>query len=127
PSQEKTEVPLSWDQRHSMILSMDYDTDLVQINAIYRLFSPLPFTTPGSAIPNNARQSWRNILDLRIKFKSYGALGGQLVPFVDIRNVFDEENVVNVQDDTGIRAYRLFDPMNTNFGRRLRVGMKLDL
>jgi outer membrane receptor for ferrienterochelin and colicin len=127
PNQEKTEVPLSWDQRHSMILGVDYDTNLLQINAIYRLFSPLPFTTPGSAIPNNARQSWRNILDLRIKFKSYSALGGQLVPFVDIRNVFDEENVVNVQDETGIRAYRLFDPMSTNFGRRLRVGMKLDL
>lgn len=125
-STESIEVPLSWDQRHSVIFDFDYETKALRLDAVFRLFSPLPFTTPGSSIPNNARQSWRSILDVKLRFNSYRAFNGRLVPFLEIRNLFNEENIVNVHDNTGIRAYRLFDPINSNFGRRLRVGMSMD-
>jgi outer membrane receptor for ferrienterochelin and colicin len=123
---EETKFPLSWDQRHSFILDADYETRQFHVNAFYRLFSPLPFTTPGSPVPNNARLSWRNILDIKVSIKSWRLLGGKLFPFLEIRNLFDEKNIINPTDDTGIYAYRLLDPINSNFGRRLRVGASLE-
>ncbi|MFQ5772849.1 MAG: hypothetical protein ACE5HX_20095, partial [bacterium] len=127
PPSQKIEFPLSWDQRHSVILDADYESNKLQINALYRLFSPLPFTTSGSATPNDARLSWRHILDVKVKLKTFNMLGGKLMPFFEIRNLFNEENVINKADDSGVRAYRLFDPINSNFGRRLRLGMTLGL
>lgn len=123
---EKVTFPLSWDQRHTFILDLDYENRLFHINALYRLLSPLPFTTPGSATPNNSRLSWRNLLDLKVKLKTYTVHGARLNPFFEIRNLFDEENVIDEINNTGVRAYRLFDPINNDFGRRLRMGVALD-
>lgn len=126
PPVEKREFPLSWDQRHSVIVDANYETRQLQVNVLYRLFSPLPFTTPGSATPNDGRMSWRNILDVKILLKSTALLKGKFTPFVEIRNIFDQNYLVNQPDDGGARAYRLFDPINSNSGRRLRFGMSLD-
>ncbi len=126
PAPKGTQFPLSWDQRHSLILDARYETLRLDVSVLYRLFSPLPFTTPGSPTPNNARLSWRHILDLRVKFKSDGVLGGTLYPFLEVRNLLNEKNVINAPDDTGVRAYRLFDPINSNYGRRLRLGLALN-
>ncbi|NIR47150.1 TonB-dependent receptor, partial [candidate division KSB1 bacterium] len=126
PPDENIEFPLSWDQRHSLIVDLDYETELLKFNVLYRLFSPLPFTTPGSDVPNNARRSWRNILDLKVKLRTYQFLNGTLNPFFEIRNVLDQKNLINQPDESGVRAYRLFDPINSHFGRRLRVGMTLN-
>ncbi len=121
------EHPLSWDQRHSFILNADFENSKLHINALYRLFSPLPFTTSGSAAPNNARLSWRNLLDVKVNLKAFNFYGGKLIPFFEIRNLFNENNVINKLDDTGVRAYRLYDPINSNFGRRLRLGMNFSM
>lgn len=126
PSSQESEFPLSWDQRHSIILDADFQNRNWRINVLYRLFSPLPFTEPGSATPNNARMSWRNILDIRVMVNKGNILGGRMKPFFEIRNVFNEKNVIDQPDDTGIRAYRLFDPINSDYGRRLRLGLTLD-
>ena len=126
PESAKREYPLSWDQRHSIILDANYENRRMQVSMLYRLFSPLPFTTPESATPNNARMSWRNILDVKIVFKTTSMLNGKFTPFVEIRNIFDQNYLVNQPDDTGVRAYRLVDPINSNSGRRLRFGMSLD-
>jgi outer membrane receptor for ferrienterochelin and colicin len=126
PSSKKLEFPLSWDQRHSIIVDADFKNRDWQINVLYRLFSPLPFTEPGSTTPNNARLSWRNILDIKVVVNKGNIWNGRIKPFFEIRNIFNEKNVINKPDDTGIRAYRLFDPINSNYGRRLRFGMTLD-
>ncbi|MFQ5603154.1 MAG: TonB-dependent receptor domain-containing protein [bacterium] len=125
PPPEEQEFPLSWDQRHSLIMDADFENVKMKINILYRLFSPLPFTTPGSETPNNERLSWRNLLDIKIKLKSLNILQGKLQPFIEVRNLFNEKNIINQIDDSGIRAYRLFDPINSDHGRRLRIGVTL--
>lgn len=126
PASEGTQFPLSWDQRHSIILDAGYNARKLKINLLYRLFSPLPVTTANSETPNDTRLSWRNILDIKIRLNTQNILGGHFNPFFEIRNLFDEKNIVNQPDNTGIKAYRLFDPINSDQGRRLRVGMTLD-
>jgi outer membrane receptor for ferrienterochelin and colicin len=126
PSANGQNVPLSWDQRHSLILNTGYETARLQLNLLYRLFSPLPVTSVNSPVPNDARLSWQHLFDLRLQFKSNKLMKGQLNPFIEIRNLFNEENILRADNNLGSRAYSLFDPMNSDFGRRLRVGMTLD-
>lgn len=123
-SNSVSEFPLSWDQRHSFVFDARFETGTLKINALYRLLSPLPATSSES-LTNDTRLDWRNILDVKIRWDNH-FFGGRLKPFVEIRNLFDQENIVNQFDDTGVRAYRLFDPLNTNYGRRLRLGMTFD-
>jgi len=75
------EFPLSWDQRHSIILNTDYESSKLQFNLLYSLFSPLPVTTQNSKTPNDTRLSWQNILDLKVKLKTTKMLGSRLNPF----------------------------------------------
>ena len=123
---ENNEFPLSWDQRHSLILGVNYETKILALNLLYRLFSPLPVSTPESSTPNDGRLSWRNILDLKLRFAPRKIFGRPINPFLEVRNLFNEENIINQPDDSGVRGYRLFDPINSNFGRRLRVGLSAD-
>lgn len=126
PSSDGKEFPLSWDQRHSIILNADYESTDFQVNVLYRLFSPLPVTSSTSNAPNDARLSWRNILDVKLRFHSNHLLQGHMHPFVEIRNLLDDKNIIHTTDFAGTRAYRLFDPINSELGRRLRVGMQVD-
>ncbi|MFQ5865660.1 MAG: TonB-dependent receptor domain-containing protein [bacterium] len=126
PDSQNKEFPLSWDQRHSIILDADFENRNWRVNVLYRLFSPLPFTEPGSTTPNNARMSWRSILDIKVVVNKGNILSGRMKPFFEIRNLFNEKNVVDQPNDTGIRAYQLFDPISSDYGRRLRLGMTLD-
>lgn len=123
---ENGQFPLSWDQRHSIILDADYESSKLKLNVLYRLFSPLPVTTPESVSPNDSRLSWRNILDIKIKLKTARILGGRLNPFFEIRNLFNENNIIDKPSDIGVRAYNLFNPIHSNFGRRLRIGVMMD-
>lgn len=122
---EIKQFPLSWDQRHSIVLNADYKTKSLDINILYRLLSPLPFTSPESEIPNSSRLSWRNLLDIRLKLKPSRFLNGKLTPFVEFRNLFDDDNTIEQIDNTGIQSYRLFDPISSEHGRRFRMGMIL--
>lgn len=125
-SDETAEFPLSWDQRHSFVFDTRFETGTLKINALYRLFSPLPSLSSTDPTNNNdTRLGWRNILDVKIRWDN-DFFGGRLQPFVEIRNLFDQENIINQFDDTGVRAYRLFDPLNSNHGRRLRLGLTFD-
>lgn len=120
------EFPLSWDQRHSIILNADYESRRLQFNLLYSLFSPLPVTTPNSETPNDDRLSWRNILDVKVKLKTTKIMGGRLNPFFEIRNLFNQKNLVGRPNDSGVQAYRLFNPIHSDFGRRLRMGLSME-
>ncbi|MFQ5649023.1 MAG: TonB-dependent receptor domain-containing protein [bacterium] len=121
----KTEFPLSWDQRHSFILDAEYEASNLTFNVLYRLFSPLPVTTASSSTPNDTRLAWRNLFDVKVIWHTSRFLRGHLTPFFEIRNLFDEQNIIDEPDDTGVRAYRLFDPLSSDQGRRLRIGTTL--
>ncbi|MFQ5707915.1 MAG: TonB-dependent receptor domain-containing protein [bacterium] len=121
---QNVEYPLSWDQRHSIVLNTDIKHRNWQVDFLLRLYSPLPVTRPGGDTPNNARLSWQKFVDIRIVRQS-ALLGRRFRPYLEIKNLFDEQNLLDETDDTGIKGYRLFDPNNLNLGRRLQVGMIL--
>jgi hypothetical protein len=130
PSQQKNteqiEFPLSWDQRHTFVVDAGFNSSKLDFNVLYRLFSPLPFTSAESETPNDQRLSWRNLLDIRLKLKSTKLLKGSLQPFLEIRNIFNDDNEINQFDNEGVEAYRLFSPIRADHGRRLRLGVSLD-
>ncbi len=122
---EGERFPLSWDQRHSLIVDAGFNSSDLQLNLLYRLLSPLPLTTPASLSPNDARMSWRNLVDLRLFLTTPKILGPHVNPFFEIRNLFDESDILTT-GNSGVSAYRLFDPLRTDLGRRLRVGMAFE-
>jgi len=120
--------PLSWDQRHSFILNADYEVGKLHLNLLYMLQSPLPITTEKSSSLNDQRMSWRNLVDLRIRFKKTRILGGSATPFIEIRNLLDQDNKANeITSTKGGSAYGLYDAINADSGRRLRVGLSVNL
>jgi hypothetical protein len=126
PEQTDNQFPLSWDQRHTFIFNAGYESRRFNINALYRLLSPLPVTAPNSITPNDQRLSWRNVLDFKFVLKPQSLLSGNLKPFFEVRNVFDEKNIFITTEKTGASSYRLFDPMNSQTGRLFRIGLTLD-
>ncbi|RMD88161.1 MAG: TonB-dependent receptor [Calditrichaeota bacterium] len=125
PSTQSKQFPLSWDQRHTIVLNTDYKNQGWQLDILLRIFSPLPFTTPDSPTPYNARSSWRGFLDLKV-IRETNLLNGKVKPFFEIRNLFNEKAILNRLDDTGVRAYRIFDPTNPDLGGiRIRIGLTL--
>ncbi len=123
---DSKEFPLSWDQRHSIILDAGYASRRLQFNVLYSLFSPLPVTTQNSKTPNDTRLSWRNILDIKLKLKTTKMLGSRLNPFFEVRNLFNQNNIVDKPSDSGAQAYKLFNPVHSDSGRRLRVGLSME-
>lgn len=122
PQEAEQEVPLSWDQRHTVILDLDiHPRNQWQINILGRLFSPLPVTTPGSSVPNDGRTSWRTFLDARVS-KSYDWEDVSLRPFVEIRNLFSAPDD-SWQNRMGVPGGELFDPFLYDIGRRVRLGV----
>jgi len=120
------QFPLSWDQRHSLIIDSGYNSGTLRFNVLYRALSPLPITTQGSPTPNNTRMSWRNLIDMKLVLASPRILGRHVNPFFEIRNLLDESDILTNTDNNGVGAYQLFDPLRTDIGRRLRVGLNLD-
>jgi outer membrane receptor for ferrienterochelin and colicin len=122
PSTSQREFPLSWDQRHTLILDLNIHTpDRWQINVLGRVGSPLPITTPGSDVPNDSRQSWRVYLDGRVT-KTFQWEKISLAPFAEIRNLLSTPDNT-WQNRTGVPGAELFDPSLYDIGRRIRVGI----
>ncbi len=117
--------PLSWDRRHSFILDTSYDSKDFKLSVLYRLLSPLPVTTRQSTTPNDTRLSWKNLLDLKLQLTSARILGRHASPFFEVRNLMNENAIFSTTDQTGINAYRLFDPLGDDRGRRLRLGIAM--
>ncbi len=127
PLRQGTRFPLSWDQRHSLILNADYQSAKMSINLLYRILSPLPATTELSQIPNDTRADWRHLIDFRIYLKNAQRWNSHIRPFLEIRNLLDQNNIAGQENvSQGVSAYRLFDPINSNRGRRLRLGVVFD-
>lgn len=98
-------VPLDWDQRHTVNLSLAYSAQTWGGSLIAQLGSGLPYTPRRTEdittllINNQKKPSTYNV-DLRL-FRAFRTVFGKLTCFVKIFNLFDTLNEINVYDDTG--------------------------
>ena len=118
---------LSWDQRHTLVVNIDYrKADFGGINILWRWNSPLPYTKDigKSTVPNNRRLSATSTLDIRLnkRFKF-----GEYQPYIslEILNLFDRKNVLWV-DQQGRVGGELHDPGALDLYRRIRFGIGMD-
>ncbi len=137
-----TPFPLSWDQRHTvkLIASLRLPWDIV-FSSVWTYHSGRPYTyfpsrdgfTPEDPEqefePNNARLKDYNTLNLKVS-KSIDFDDDipvrSLSLYVDGRNIFDDKNV-RWSDSSGRVGGELGDITAMHPGRRIRVGMRVDL
>jgi outer membrane receptor protein involved in Fe transport len=140
---------LDWDERNSITLSMDiryfrgdefnvFGLSLPSnwgLNLLWKYGSGLPYTLKdeennnieGENVANNARKPYTSTFDIKLnKGIAFGGIDFDLI--LDVRNVFDRENIREVDGRWGTpygdgRLY-LRDPYNYHPGRNVRVGVK---
>jgi outer membrane receptor protein involved in Fe transport len=132
--------PLSWDQRHSikLIANMSLPWD-VNVNVNWSFHTGRPFTyyptTDGFTSldstlkfqPNNQRIADYSQVDVKAS-KTFAALSDffRLTLFMDIRNLFNKENVLWV-DSSGKIGGELGDISAYGQPRRASIGLRLEL
>ncbi|OQY29502.1 MAG: hypothetical protein B6244_03755 [Candidatus Cloacimonetes bacterium 4572_55] len=148
---------LDWDERNSISASFDLRftegnrpnllgltlPDRWGLNILWQYSSGLPFTLmPENAnaeeqalVNNEERMPWTSTVDARLD-KDFELLGLNQKLFFEIRNLFDKENVNNVNDPgSGSSTYGVWygdgvseidrDPSNLNPGRNIRFGFEI--
>ncbi len=125
-----TENYLSWDQRHTFAMYLDYQQPKSWgANVVWRINSPKPYTLDEDEYennqkviyPNNKRLDWTNCLDIKLKKMfdvGFGIWGLQM----EIRNVLDSKNLL-WRDMEGRIGGMMADPAAYDVGRRLKVGV----
>jgi len=104
-------VPLDWDQRHTINLSVSYDVPRTfSIGLIGQFQSGLPYTPAIQSLEttfeNSGRKPFNYTLDLRAA--RYFRVGrGMLQLFLKVYNLLDRKNEINVYPDTGRAGYSL--------------------
>ena len=104
-------VPLNWDQRHTVNLSLSYNYPrLFGIGLIGQFQSGLPYTpaiqSMETTFENSSRRPFNYNIDLRLsKQFVLGKMKYKL--FVKVYNIFDRKNEINVYEDTGRAGYSL--------------------
>ncbi len=127
---EQSENDLSWDQRHTVIIHLDFfRTEDWDANAVWRINSPKPYTLDegnnrpaGKLIsPNNRRLNWTNYLDLKARKIFYSGWGKWALQ-LDARNLLDNRNLL-WRDQQGRIGGVLDDPTAYGTGRRVSMGL----
>ena len=95
-------IPLNWDQRHTVNLSMAYNQKNWGFSSIAQLGSGLPYTPLStedisSLVQNSAKKPYTWNVD----FKGYYNPTKNISLFLRIENVFDHLNQNGVYDDSG--------------------------
>ena len=130
---------LSWDQRHTVILDLfvGIPQDL-GATVLWRWHSARPYTyypsregqleRPEDAEilvkPNNRRMESVTYLDIKFTKDFRIGRGLGLTGYVDVRNLFDRENVMWVASN-GEPGGELGDPSAWDVGRRVTLGVKV--
>ncbi len=99
-------IPLNWDQRHTVNLSMSYTAKYFGGSAIGQFGSGLPYTPESvqdisSLVQNSASKPATWNVDFRSYFRP-PLFGNNLTIFLRVFNLFDHLNQTDVYDDSGV-------------------------
>lgn len=99
-------IPLNWDQRHTVNLSVSYAASYLGGSAIAQFGSGLPYT-PASVedITSLVQNSGRKPATMNVDFRSYyrpPVFNNNLTIFLRVFNLFDILNQHTVYDDSGV-------------------------
>lgn len=104
-------VPLDWDQRHTVNLSLSYSNPkLLCVGLIGQFQSGLPYTpaiqSKETTFENSGRKPFNYNIDLRLS-KMVDIWKLKLNVFLKVYNLFDSKNELTVYSDTGRAGYSL--------------------
>ena len=104
-------VPLNWDQRHTVNLSLTYhDPRTIGLGLIGQFQSGLPYTpaiqSQETTFENSGRKPFNYTVDLRL-FKEFRFGRVRYNVFLKVYNLFDRKNELEVYSDTGRAGYSL--------------------
>ncbi|MDD5765487.1 MAG: TonB-dependent receptor [Candidatus Marinimicrobia bacterium] len=114
--------PLSWDQRHTVNVTIGYNAQNYGINFIGRYGSGLPFTPQKSEditslLTNADSKPATYTVDMKAFYRvKFGKFDGEF--FVRVQNLFDRLNETNVYDETGRAGF------TTDEARVIALGVK---
>lgn len=133
---------VSWDQRHTINLNLNMSyKKLFNASVVSRFASPRPYTYYPSRnglqpkdpkrrfTPNNARMKNTLVTDLKAQvnlsrlLQRWIRIPGNLKFYTDIRNLFNNKNVIWISSDGKIGG-ELNDPSAYAEGQRIRLGME---
>lgn len=132
--------PLSWDQRHTIKLDLDFKLPYdIQSNLVVLYNSPRPYTlyptrdgfTPTDPskvfLPNNARMENVTFVSLKISKQMVLDEGGRynLTVYADVRNLVNTKNIRWI-DSSGRVGGELSDPSAYYDPRRTRIGLRIE-
>lgn len=141
---------LDWDERHSISMNVDLRflegnhpelfgltlPDKWGLNILWQYGSGLPFTLlpegtreeERAQLENAERMPWTSTVDMRLD-KEFEILGLDYKTFVEVKNLFDKENVLEVDQTTGnwygTGRESERDPSNLSAGRNVRLGFEI--
>lgn len=116
----QVEMPLQWDQNHTLILNLNYAKKGFNLNLLHRFDGPLKaYESPLASRP---QLPWRYHLDLKVSHAFKTSLGS-LEPFAEARNLLDRR--YPTVPDEGIPFNRASSPWQDRFGRSVRIGVTL--
>ena len=99
-------IPLDWDQRNTVNLSLAYDKKRWGVSGIYQLGSGLPYTPLSTEdISSFVQNSGKKPFTWNVDLKGYLLLRDQMNLFIKANNVFDVLNQYTVYDDSGSANY----------------------
>jgi hypothetical protein len=104
-------VPLNWDQRHTINLTVSYDLPRrFSVGIVGQFQSGLPYTPAIQSLEttfeNSGRKPYNYTVDLRVaRYFPLGKATGSL--FLKVYNLFDRKNELEVYSDTGRAGYSL--------------------
>jgi outer membrane receptor for ferrienterochelin and colicin len=110
-------VPLNWDQRHTMNLSISYSNPrILTLGLITQFQSGLPYTPAIQSLEttfeNSGRKPLNNNTDLLIS-RRVNLWKTQFEIFAKVYNLFDRKNEIDVYQDTGRAGYSLISHYTT--------------
>ena len=99
-------IPLDWDQRNTVNLSLAYDTKQWGLSGIYQLGSGLPYTPLSTEdISSFVLNSGKKPMTWNVDAKGYFILKEGVTFFIRAKNIFDTLNQYKVYDDSGSADY----------------------